>query len=992
MRTLLPAPWPLIGASLAALLWLSAVLAFANTRAPLSDVPAIRPDLAGETGVNLGAAELYSPELAGSLARLDENGIRWVRLRLPWDEIEARQGQYEWSTTDAVFAALAQHPHLQPLVVLDGSPTWARAAADAGNPLAPPHDRVDFGAFAEAVARRYGGQVGYYQIWQEPNIAPHWGARPADPLDYLGLLREGAARIRAVDADARIVLAGLAPTTETGGANLSDLTFLDQLYAHGGRAWFDIAAAQPYGFGQPPDAPAASGILNFGRAALLRQVMERHGDSGSALWATSFGWSSGQDGAAASTSFGDVSPEEQARYLSAALEQAHTGWPWLGPLFWAADCAPPPAGDSLAGFALCAAGGVPRPAWQALVRSAQAPPLLPPGDHAADHPALRYGPGWRVSPAGADPSRDGDALDFDFYGTGLALRIQGGPYWAYYHVSIDGRPANALPRDAAGQAYLVLNDPEAARRIVPIATGLAAGRHRVNLQTNGGWGQWALQGLIVANSSPGLPASVWQVLALGGLLAALASVSFALPRWRRAARSPASAWLRAALAWAGAWPAALQWGLTVGCALLLAFSRWFVVDLAALGGLALLFAIRPDLSLPLIAFAIPLWPHPKPILHWSFTHYELFLWLGLFGYCVSLLTAGRPRRLRGLDWPVLALVLAGLVSSLAAERRGLALHEWRAVFLTGAVYYWLITRVPVRGGRFSPWPIFDGLLLGMVFVSLLGLGQLASGRGLIEAEGVWRVRAFYGSPNNLALVLDRVVPLALAVALFGPGRGRRWLYGLGALIMLAACIATFSKGALLLGLPAGAGLVLLAGAFRLRSRWPVWALGAGSFSGLVLLAFLFRTPRFAGLLNFQSGTTFIRLNLWQSAWRMALDHPWLGVGPDNFLYAYRSHYVLPAAWQELNLSHPHNILLDLWTRLGLAGVVAGTWCLGAGVHLAWRLYRRADPDIWPLALGLLAGLVVAVVHGLIDNSLFLIDLMALFLMSLAVLRRFSCAS
>ena len=122
---------------------------------------------------------------------------------------------------------------------------------------------------------------------------------------------------------------------------------------------------------------------------------------------------------------------------------------------------------------------------------------------------------------------------------------------------------------------------------------------------------------------------------------------------------------------------------------------------------------------------------------------------------------------------------------------------------------------------------------------------------------------------------------------------------------------------------------------------------------------------------------------------MALDHPWLGVGPDNFLYAYRSHYVLPAAWQELNLSHPHNILLDLWTRLGLLGVIAGTWVMGAGLRLAWRLYRRALSGAWPLALGLLAGLAVTVAHGLIDNSLFLIDLMALFLMSLALLRRLS---
>ena len=131
----------------------------------------------------------------------------------------------------------------------------------------------------------------------------------------------------------------------------------------------------------------------------------------------------------------------------------------------------------------------------------------------------------------------------------------------------------------------------------------------------------------------------------------------------------------------------------------------------------------------------------------------------------------------------------------------------------------------------------------------------------------------------------------------------------------------------------------------------------------------------------------MRLKLWQGAWHMALDHPILGVGPDNFLYAYRTTYVLPSAWEELNLSHPHNILLDLWTRLGLVGVVVGGWALVAAFRAAWHAFRRGAADVWPLALGLLAGLTATVAHGLIDNSLFLPDLMGLFVIALGVLRR-----
>ena len=124
---------------------------------------------------------------------------------------------------------------------------------------------------------------------------------------------------------------------------------------------------------------------------------------------------------------------------------------------------------------------------------------------------------------------------------------------------------------------------------------------------------------------------------------------------------------------------------------------------------------------------------------------------------------------------------------------------------------------------------------------------------------------------------------------------------------------------------------------------------------------------------------------------MALDHPLLGVGPDNFLYAYRTRYVLPSGWQELNLSHPHNLLLDLWTRLGLVGVVAGIFALVSAFAAGWRLFRppKEAPHspaslAWPLFLGLLGGLAASVAHGLIDNFLFLPDLVAWFVAALAI--------
>jgi O-antigen ligase len=130
---------------------------------------------------------------------------------------------------------------------------------------------------------------------------------------------------------------------------------------------------------------------------------------------------------------------------------------------------------------------------------------------------------------------------------------------------------------------------------------------------------------------------------------------------------------------------------------------------------------------------------------------------------------------------------------------------------------------------------------------------------------------------------------------------------------------------------------------------------------------------------------------------MFLDHPWLGVGPDNFLYQYRSRYILPEAWQEPNLSHPHNVVLDFLSRLGALGFAAGAWMLAAFWNTALRAYRslrtpgpheslaaaRARAGLLALAVGCMGLVADMLAHGLVDHSFFLVDLAFVFFLALA---------
>ena len=416
---------------------------------------------------------------------------------------------------------------------------------------------------------------------------------------------------------------------------------------------------------------------------------------------------------------------------------------------------------------------------------------------------------------------------------------------------------------------------------------------------------------------------------------------------------------------------------------------------AALALLALIFFLSPAAALFAVALSAPFFLHLVSALGRPWNPTELLPWLAAAMVALRWgVTALRNRSLRFPSWrwhpldaPVLALLGASLLSLAAAQHLGVALHELRTVIVAGVLAYVLVRLAPNHAaGHFDPWPLLWGLSLGAAVAASWGIVQALTGQGVIAAEGVGRVRGPYASPNNLALLLDHVWPLPLAVALFDRTRSRRAAAGLLAALIFAGAVLTFSKGALLIGLP----LALLALGWLAGGRWR-WAALALAVLGALALLPLWRTERFADLFSLSSGTGLIRTQLWRGTLEMIRDRSWPGVGLDNFLYAYRTRYALPEAWQELNLSHPHNVVLDLWTRLGFAGLLAGVWLFAAAIHQAWQGLRRADGADKALLAGVLVSLLVTIAHGLIDNSIFLVDLMMIMMLSIALAARLTAA-
>lgn len=608
---------------------------------------------------------------------------------------------------------------------------------------------------------------------------------------------------------------------------------------------------------------------------------------------------------------------------------------------------------------------------------------------------------WEFSELGADPSEAGsqdgtDRLTLSFSGTGLALRVRRGDYRGNLYVRVDGEPANRLPCDDQG-AYLGLASPDGSSQVVAlsVADGLEDGDHVAVITANRGWDQWPLVGwdVIRAPDTRGYRWALAGSAALGLVsLAGLIGRQWGVWKGRTAPGAPPAVHaLPPAVPGARA---AFFLPALLGAALLFYFSPWLPVTLAGGAALAVLILLRLDLGLALVAATAPFFLHPRPIFGKVFSMGEIATLLCAASWGLRVLAGcwhgrrqarGRVFRslvsnLNALDVAVLCFVAVAVASLFVAEYRHVALRELRVLILEPALFY-LMLRASRLDGR-ATWRIVDLFVMGAVVVALIGLVQYALGVNVITAEGnLHRLRSVYGSPNSVGLYLGRVLPVVLSVALFGRLRGRRVAYGLAAIPLGLAVLLSFSKGALILGVP----LSLVALGVLAGGPWLWAALGAVG-AGIVAAVPLLRTPRFASLLDASSGTTFFRLQLWRAAWAMFCDHPWLGVGPDNFLPLYRSRYILPAAWQEPDLSQAHNILLDYATRMGIAGLAAGAWLQVAFWPLALRLRRLTDPDQRALALGLMASMVDFLAHGLVDASYFLIDLALAFFLTLGVVQ------
>lgn len=303
--------------------------------AALADVPPY--------GVNTFLQQEVEPAKRDRQVRLaSEAGFKWMRQQFPWFDVEIHaKGDFSdcrhgacidaWAKYDNI-VEIAEKYGMQLIVRLDAPPGWAQ---DPPGGFAPPANFDDFADYVVAVVERYQGRVRFYQIWNEPNNYPEWGEQPVDPESFTRLLCMTYERIKQVDEDAVVIAPALTPTISLNagpgpGSGLNEFIFLQRMYDAGAGDCFDVMSAQGYGlFSGPSDHRLRPRVVNFARPLYIRDIMIVNGDASKPIWISEMNWNAVPD-EIPDKRFGQVTLEQQARYLPLAFERIEKEWPWIG--------------------------------------------------------------------------------------------------------------------------------------------------------------------------------------------------------------------------------------------------------------------------------------------------------------------------------------------------------------------------------------------------------------------------------------------------------------------------------------------------------------------------------------------------------------------------------------------------------------------------------------------------------------------------------------
>lgn len=318
----------------------------------------------------------------------------------------------------------------------------------------------------------------------------------------------------------------------------------------------------------------------------------------------------------------------------------------------------------------------------------------------------------------------------------------------------------------------------------------------------------------------------------------------------------------------------------------------------------------------LFAFTLLLYVRPNelfPDVFGTFSIMKIVAILTLIIYVCGKLGAGERLTIWPIEMSMLALiVLIGIVLTPVSASPDASIEMLSDTFFKVVVIFVLMINLVDSKERLR-------LVLKLVVICGAGIAagsiaKFAAGNFTATIQGVGvriegTVGGIFGNPNDLAMALDMLLPLAIVLALTSKPAGRL-LYLACAFVLVMGVVVTFSRGGFL-GLVAAGGVLL----WKLGRKNKITT-AAAALAGVVVLVLSMPAgyaDRLFTIVHTEKDTTGSaqeRQGELKRAIDVALHHPIIGVGLNN--YPIYSNHAIRA----------HNSFLEVSAELGLTGLIA----------------------------------------------------------------------
>lgn len=242
---------------------------------------------------------------------------------------------------------------------------------------------------------------------------------------------------------------------------------------------------------------------------------------------------------------------------------------------------------------------------------------------------------------------------------------------------------------------------------------------------------------------------------------------------------------------------------------------------------------------------------------------------------------------------------------------------------------------------------------------------------LVNISGETKMRAFglFPDPHMFSFFVSLSFFVALGYFFWEKKVTFKILAAVSTILMFLATLLSFSRGAYL-GILTGAiffSIVYLSHSGYLGKV--LIALGAVAIAGSLFYSSAI-SQRLVSAFNSREGSNIERIKNWKEAVGIISDYPFFGVGLGNYAVT-----VDPTA-EDRSSIYAHSLFLDIAAETGILSALSFFTLI---LISAWRNVRNRDM----LSLGIAAGMIYFLIHGVFDTPIWSPQVMVLFLAMLA---------